>query len=140
MSAETIIRGYDPSRDYSDVHYNLNEAGLFDPDRDTATLLQTYASSVLVAETDGTVVGNVYASEGIMPIIFHLAVRESHRGHGIGSLLLRAAEDQLKRQGHPDAELFVDVTGKNYEALIRFYADRGYRNGDTYKSMWRILP
>jgi len=111
---------------------------LFDPERDTAALLQTYASSVLVAETDGTVVGNVYATEGIMPIIFHLVVRESHRRRGMRTLLLRAAEAQLKRQGHPDPELFVDDSD---ETLIQFYAARGYRDSSVhrYRSMWREL-
>lgn len=132
----TLIREYDPVRDYPDVARNLRQAGLYDPDRDTEKLLSTYASSVLVAENESTVVGSVYVNEGIMPVVWRLVVRQSHRRRGIGSLLLAAAEDRLKEQGHPDVELFVDA---NDGKLTAFYARRHYQDGDSYRSMWRML-
>ncbi len=132
----TSIREYDPAQDYPDVECNLREGGLYDQDRDNETLLSTHASSVLVAESEGVVVGNVYVNEGIMPVVWRLAVRQSHRHRGIGSLLLTAAENRLHMQGHPDVELFV---GDNDDKLIEFYARRGYQDGGSLRSMWRML-
>lgn len=132
--SEPLIRHYVPETDYLAVQTNLLEAQLYDPDRDTDAMLARYASTVLVAEVEGEVVGSVYASEGIMPIVWRLAVRETHRRRGIGSLLLEAAAQQLATQGHPDFELFVDSEDLDVQA---WYTKRDLHPGGEYVSLWR---
>lgn len=87
---------------------------------------------VLVARTDdGEIAGFVefapetvsYRQDADRGVIENIYVRPSHRGDGIGSDLLAAAEDRL-RQGGAD-RIVLDVLAPN-EAARRFYVRHGY--------------
>lgn len=84
----------------------------------------------LVAETDGSVVGAVWVRD--MPDYGHVAdgvpsfaisVRPEHRGSGIGTSLMKAMLELLRRQGYEKASLSVQKT--NYAA--RMYTKLGFR-------------
>jgi ribosomal protein S18 acetylase RimI-like enzyme len=72
----------------------------------------------------GRIVGTVLAGwDGFRGSIFHLAVLESHRHRGLGSALLRAAEQKLKEMGIFQINLMVYEENGSAEA---FYYGRGY--------------
>jgi ribosomal protein S18 acetylase RimI-like enzyme len=60
-----------------------------------------------------------------------IAVRESHRGRGIGSALLDAIDEALEAQGIRD--VFVGALAGN-EGALRLYARRGFRPTWLYMS------
>jgi len=87
---------------------------------------------VLVARGgDGGVVGFVefapetvsYRQDTERGVIENLYVREAHRGEGVGSDLLAAAEAELRENGAE--RICLDVLAPN-EAARRFYARHGY--------------
>ena len=86
--------------------------------------------TLLVAREEG-VVGFVtveresgtYAQDDTRGVVTNLYVRPEHRGDGVGSALLRAAEDRLRELG-VDA-VALEVMADN-EAARRFYRRAGY--------------
>jgi ribosomal protein S18 acetylase RimI-like enzyme len=72
------------------------------PDRshDVERLLDGSPAALLVAESDGEIVGAVIAGwDGWRGNIYRLAVADGHRRAGIGIRLTRAAEDYLRGCG-----------------------------------------
>jgi ribosomal protein S18 acetylase RimI-like enzyme len=87
---------------------------------------------VLIARADeGDIVGFVefapetvsYRRDTERGVIENIYVRSSHRGEGVGSDLLAAAEDRLREGGAE--RIVLDVLAPN-EAARRFYARHGY--------------
>ena len=107
------------------------------------------ASFTLVAERDGgggEVPGNGSARAGILILGFIVAETRRKTGHiitidvvgearraGVGSALLRAAEDQLLRAGAVAVGLETPV---NNDAAIRFYKQKGYFVEKTLSSYY----
>ncbi len=107
------------------------------------------ASFTLVAERDGgggEVPGNGSARTGILILGFIVAETRRKTGHiitidvvaearraGVGSALLRAAEDQLLRAGAVAVALETPV---NNGAAIRFYKQKGYFVEKTVSSYY----
>ena len=87
----------------------------------------------LVAETDGRVIGYAYAAlegydymalRGPAGVIHDLVVDPTHRGHGVGRLLLDATVAQLTSRGAPRIVLF---TAEKNHAAQRLFARLGFR-------------
>lgn len=129
-----LIRPYNPETDYPGVQANLQEADLFDNDRDTEDRLRQFADSVIVAEAEGEVVGSVYVVNHIVPLLFRLVVSEAHQRQGIGTALVKAGRQKLQAGGAEDMELFFEADN---EELKAWYVSRGFRDGGVYRSMWR---
>ena len=94
------IRDYTDA-DYEDVKQNLEDGGRFDVELDGRDIFQRKITlrpgSILVAEDDGHVVGNVLLIyDGWMPLVFRLAVGGAYRNQGLGTRLLEAAEQVWK--------------------------------------------
>lgn len=93
-----------------------------------ATLDSSHAR-LFVAEVDGEVVGfvepQVYEAVYFPPLvnILGLAVRESHRGMGIGKALMEAAENWAKEIGATGVRLNSGADRTNAHA---FYCHIGY--------------
>lgn len=71
---------------------------------DSSALVQALLSrdpeSLLVAESDGSIVGTVIAGwDGWRAHLYRLAVAPSHRGRGIARLLMQHAEERLRVLG-----------------------------------------
>lgn len=67
-----------------------------------------------------------------------LAVSESARGMGIGSVLIDAVTSHLASHGHRAAHLYTDT-----DCTWQFYEHRGFKRAGAYRSTWderRILP
>jgi ribosomal protein S18 acetylase RimI-like enzyme len=78
----------------------------------------------LVAREDGRVVGSVMAGyDGYRGHIYRVAVRKSHRRHGIGALLMRAAEARLRALGC--VKINLQIRERN-DAVADFYRRLGY--------------
>lgn len=134
------IRNY-KDKDYESVKRNLEEGSLFEPHWDSRETLQRMIAqdpeSILVAEKDGEVVGNVYIIRFWEAHIFRLAVKKNHRNQGIGTLLLKAAEEKMKERGIEEYELYFEADNKELEA---FYRERGFQGSEKrYRCMWKKL-
>lgn len=91
--------------------------------------LQRDPDLFLVAEADGKMVGTVIGGfDGRRGIIYHLAVDDTFRKHGIGSLLMDEVERRLKAKGCLKCYLMVTVENEN---AMRFYEGRGWECMDT---------
>jgi len=96
-----------------------------------AALSANPSSAVLVAESDGTFVGlvSMHSFEmlhrpGRLGRITALVVASSARGRGVGTELLKAAEEYLRQRGCTMLE--VTSNDRRVDAHA-FYAARGYR-------------
>lgn len=90
---------------------------------------------ILKAEMDGRIVGVGLVRWGRahevrvrrrlwgVPQLYHFQVREDYRRRGIGTALLRAAEDILRQRGYTRVLLGVDLSNKD---AFRLYERRGY--------------
>jgi ribosomal protein S18 acetylase RimI-like enzyme len=119
----------------------------FDPERFIAASPRTedaYASFIggqigksnvvlLVAERDGVVLGYAYAGvegpdymslRGPAGVLYDIVVDPTHRGHGVGQLLLQAILAALKAHGAPRV---VVSTAERNEAAQRLFARAGFR-------------
>jgi ribosomal protein S18 acetylase RimI-like enzyme len=75
-------------------------------------LLRRDPDALIVAETDARIVGTVIAGwDGWRGAIYRLVVDAEHRRHGLGHMLLRAAEDHLATLGA--RRLHAIVVGAN---------------------------
>jgi ribosomal protein S18 acetylase RimI-like enzyme len=79
---------------------------------------------LFVAETDGRVVGSIMAGyDGHRGWLYSLAVLPEYRKRGIGSRLVRHAEQQLRELGCPKINLQILKGNEQVEA---FYRKLGY--------------
>jgi ribosomal protein S18 acetylase RimI-like enzyme len=82
----------------------------------------------LVAEQDTEIIGTIIGGfDGRRGIIYHLAVTNSFRGRGIGSLLLKEVESRLRLKGC--LKCYLMVTPDNQEAM-HYYEQRGWHPMD----------
>ena len=139
------VRPYQ-TEDYEAVAEILQATGLYDADRHYETAFERHKTSTLVAEIgDHAVRGLVVVNEGIMPMLWSLAVAPEAQRQGIGTELLIAGMTKLRLAGHEDVEVFVE--GEN-ERLQNWYRKRGFssrsgalapQDSGLYRSMWRYI-
>jgi ribosomal protein S18 acetylase RimI-like enzyme len=100
-----------------------------DSARDAALALGCPTATILAAhDGEGALVGTVMAGfDGHRGWLYSLAVADSQRGQGVGTALIRAAEDFLRAQGAPVIRLMVRAGSENVSA---FYEAAGYELGD----------
>ena len=99
-------------------------------------------SSVLIAESDGEVVGKLElfiawkSTHGSFALIRRFVVADGWRGKGVGTRLLDAAEARAREQGCAFMELTVDVTNPEAHA---FYKRTGFTEDRVEVIMRRPL-
>ncbi|HXJ32745.1 MAG TPA: GNAT family acetyltransferase [Candidatus Eisenbacteria bacterium] len=112
-----------------------------DPPRNAPELvidrkLKVQPELLLVAEDEGTLVGAVIAGyDGARGWLHHLAVAPGRRRRGVGTRLVRAAEDGLRGLGCPKVNLQVRATNRD---VVAFYRRAGYEVEERV-SMGRVL-
>lgn len=90
-----------------------------------------------VAEAGGKLVGSIMAGyDGHRGWIYSLAVLPEYRGRGLGSRLMRHAEERLKLLGCPKINLQI-MQGN--EAVEAFYRTLGYQTEQRI-SMGKKIP
>ena len=86
--------------------------------------LQRDPDLFLIAEADKELIGTVIGGfDGRRGFVYHLAVADTYRGHGVGSQLLKEIEERLQKKGC--LRCFLFVTSDNGEAM-RFYEKNGW--------------
>jgi ribosomal protein S18 acetylase RimI-like enzyme len=97
------------------------------------TQLEDPDKAVLVADTDGDVIGYAYAAvegynymalRGPAGILHDIIVAPEHRGRGVGRLLLNAMLEFFRSRGVPRVVL---STAERNEAAQRLFASTGFR-------------
>ena len=81
----------------------------------------------------GTVIGGFDGRRGL---IYHLAVDDAFRKHGVGSLLMDEVERRLKAKGC--LKCYLLVTTENEDAM-RFYEARQWERMDTVYTYTKTL-
>jgi ribosomal protein S18 acetylase RimI-like enzyme len=95
------------------------------------------AGALLVAETDGAIVGAVIAAfDGWRGNFYRLAVAPSYRRRGIGRRLVAAGEERLRALGAPRVTALVAFDD---EAARGFWAAAGYGADPVMGRMVRTL-
>ena len=99
--------------------------------RGLALLIENERAAVLVAESDGQVVGMCTgqltistADGGPALLVEDVVVDQEHRGRGLGPRLLAALENWAANQGAARLQLLAD---RNNEAGLAFYEKLGWR-------------
>ena len=95
------------------------------------TLLGRDPDAVIMAEQDGELVGSVIAGwDGWRCHLYRLAVRPAWRRRGVGSALLRAAEDRFRAVGAARADAMV-LDGNDLGQNL--WRASGYRRQDDWR-------
>lgn len=128
--------------DYEEVAAVWQAVGMWPhPGEDRTWLARALARNPgggFVWREEGRVAGTVLAGwDGFRGSIFHLAVLASHRGLGLGSLLLAAAEGKLRGMGIFQINLMVHEGNTFAESL---YYRRGYERSAVKVLRKRFLP
>jgi predicted N-acetyltransferase YhbS len=135
------IRPY-TTNDYTLVRRNMEEGGLYYPEIDAEQKLNEKITrnpgSILVAELNGAVIGNVLIMEdGWGPFFFRLAVAKDYRGKGVGSRLLEEVVRVLAEKGYQ--EVYCLVNDGDTELKL-YYKKRGFEEGDKpYRVMFKRI-
>jgi ribosomal protein S18 acetylase RimI-like enzyme len=99
-----------------------------DPDRDIDLKLGEQRQLFLVATLDGALIGTAMAGfDGHRGWVYYLAVLAEHRRRGVGTALMRRAEQDLAALGC--VKLNLQVRGSN-AAVVDFYLALGYEIED----------
>ncbi len=109
------------------------EAGLTrpwnDPAADLRRALDGPSSTVLAIVEGRDLVGTaMVGQDGHRGWVYYLAVSAGRRRQGLGSVLLRAAEEWLRARGIPKVQLMVR-TGN--ESVVAFYTALGYADAQV---------
>jgi ribosomal protein S18 acetylase RimI-like enzyme len=95
-----------------------------DPKRDIELKLRVQPHLFLVAAIGQLIVGSIMAGyEGHRGWINYLAVSPDYQRKGIGSLMMKTAEAELKKLGCPKINLQLRATNKS---VIAFYEKMGF--------------
>lgn len=106
-----------------------------DPLADFDRALNGPTSTVLGVRRDGALVGTVMVGhDGHRGWVYYLAVSVAHQQRGLGTVLMAAAEEWLRRVGAVKVQLMVRHTNGR---AIGFYESLGYEDaGVTVLSHW----
>ncbi len=95
----------------------------------------------VIEQPDGTVQGYVLfgptpMAEGVWDL-YWIAVDPKHQGQGLGQVLLRFVENEVRRQA--GRMLLIETSSKrSYAPTVRFYQRAGYREISRIKDFYRI--
>ncbi len=104
--------------------------------RELRAFLGDPGADCVIAEAENQIAGFIIAEAETRPghpptgHIITIDVLESHRRSGIGSLLIRAAEERLAARGARQVEL---ETARDNDAAIAFWQKHGYRTRGVYE-------
>jgi ribosomal-protein-alanine N-acetyltransferase len=109
-------------------------------------ILAEFPETFLVAELEGKLIGYVmcrieYGFSHLRRLglarkghIVSIAVREQHRGKGVGTLLMRASQEAMLAKAATEAYLEVRVTNSEAVAL---YQKLGYRSASRLEAYYK---
>ena len=129
--------------DLPDVIKIIKEACIFDKTWDSAdnliSMVEKDKDAVYVAQVNNKIAGLIQ----IVPYgqnvswLFRLIIKKQFRGSGIGSKLLKKAEEILKKKGNKEIGLFVNAENNN---LKSFYKKRGFKSSNKkWLYLWKKI-
>jgi ribosomal protein S18 acetylase RimI-like enzyme len=126
---------------YDDVILILKEGNLYDDVWETRENLkhktERDSQSILIAEDAGKIVGCIFIVEdGWIGFIWRVCVKETHRKKGIGSMLLKKAEEIIRSRGIKEVSILVDP---KKEALQNWYKKQNYIPASDWTFMYKKL-
>jgi ribosomal protein S18 acetylase RimI-like enzyme len=110
-----------------------------DPAEDIQRKLAVQREMFLVAcAEDGSVIGTAMAGyEGHRGWVYYVAVKSDHRRRGVGTALMRRAEEALAAIGCPKLNLMVRAGN---ESVVAFYRKLGYDVEDRVNLAKHLPP
>jgi ribosomal protein S18 acetylase RimI-like enzyme len=130
----SIIREFQYPSDYPQVIDLWKHAGpgihlrRSDEQEEIAKKIQRDPDLFLVAEIEGSIIGSVLGGfDGRRGMVYHLAVADAFRKHGIGTALMDELERRMKQKGC--IRTYLLVTRDNWDA-VRFYENFGWEQMD----------
>jgi ribosomal protein S18 acetylase RimI-like enzyme len=126
---------------YEEVKSILLESKMYDKVWETRENLKRKIKmdpeSILVAIEDNKIVGCTFLTDGGWnAFIFRVCVSESHRKHGIGSMLLKKAEEIIKKRGIKEVDILVDP---KKDHLKSWYSKKNYLDASEWTFMYKKL-
>lgn len=129
-----VLREFQFPTDYSQIITLWQHAGpgihlrRSDERDEIAKKIQRDPDLFLVAEIDGFIIGSVLGGfDGRRGMVYHLAVNDTYRKKGVGTVLMNELESRMKQKGCIRSYLLV--TRDNMDA-IRFYESQGWEQMD----------
>jgi len=109
-----------------------------DAHADIAFCVKSQSSCLFVAQnSNGAIIGSVMVgSDGHRGWYYYLAVAPENRRQGIGKQLLTVAEQWLKEQGVPKAQLMIRAEN---DQAVSFYESVGYTEEDRIIMSKRLI-
>lgn len=129
---ELKVRPYqlDDERDVIELWHRCNLVVPWnDPKRDIELKLQFQPHLFLIAAIDSLIIASIMAGyDGHRGWINYLAVSPDYQRKGIGRLMMKAAEAELKKLGCPKVNLLVRSSNKS---VIAFYEKIGFSDNNV---------
>ncbi|MDT0346663.1 GNAT family N-acetyltransferase [Streptomyces litchfieldiae] len=127
--AEAVLRFWKEAAEGESVSDDLDGVG---------RLIERDPEALLLAETDGELVGTVIAGfDGWRCHLYRLAVSPSRRRQGVATLLLEAAERRFLELGGRRADAMVLHRNEKAHGV---WGARGYRRQDEWGRWVKPLP
>ncbi len=135
---ENVIFRSAAAKDCPKIVTFLKEEGTFKPvwasEENLVSIIQQDKDLIQIAVLDDQIVGLIVLTpQGLSQTFFYrFIVKNSLRGEGIGSELLRTAEEVVRQRGGKKIALYVEA---NDQKVKEFYEKRGYvddGNGPYY--------
>ncbi len=134
IPAKLILREFQYPKDYPQVFDLWKNAGpgihlrRSDGAEEIDKKIQRDPDLFLLAEMDGSIIGSVLGGfDGRRGMVYHLAVADSFRKHGVGAALMDELEQRMKQKGC--IRTYLLVTRDNLDA-VRFYENFGWEQMD----------
>jgi ribosomal protein S18 acetylase RimI-like enzyme len=101
---------------------------VIDTPEDVRRVVGAGAAEVLVAETDGRLVGSLIGTfDGWRAHLYRLAVHPDHRRRGVARALLAAVEQRLAARG---ARRLLALVDRDNAGAVAFWTAAGYAGDD----------
>ncbi|MCR4284836.1 MAG: GNAT family N-acetyltransferase [archaeon] len=127
--------------DYKCVKNILQESNLYDKTWEAEENLKRKINrdpeSILVAKEGEKIIGCVFIVEdGWNGFIWRLSVDKNWRRKGVGILLMKKAEEIIKKRGIKEASLFI---GPKNDSLREWYEKQDYEKTSDWTFMYKKL-
>jgi ribosomal protein S18 acetylase RimI-like enzyme len=118
------------------AHHTEDRAAVAEPGEYSCFVLDDPGSGPQRAVQGYTLYGPTPKAEGVYDL-YWIAVDPKQQGRGIGQLLLRFVENEVRRQN--GRMLLIETSSKaSYAPTIRFYQRSGYEEISRIKDFYRI--
>jgi len=129
-----IIRAFQFPEDYPEIYALWQSAGpgiqvrKSDEPDEILKKLDRDPDLFLVAESENQIIGSVVGGfDGRRGMVYHLAVSDTFRQHGVGAALMAALEERLRNKGCIRYYLLVK---RDNVSAIKFYENLGWQSMD----------